>query len=59
MNVIDRVGDLSRNEIVGGCLSYSERFLVRGRVEAFRLLEEGVDRAKKNRLSLKKKYKVV
>ena len=59
LNVIDRVGDLSRNEIVGGCLSYSERFFVKGRVEAFRLLEDGVGEVKKNRLSLKKKQKVI
>ena len=60
LNVTDRVGDLAKNEVVGGCLSYPERFYVRGRIEAFRLLEEGVVRMKKkNRLSLKKKYKVV
>ena len=57
-SVVDRVGDLSRNEAIGSCLSYSERFFIRGRVEAFRMLKEGVKRAKVNRLSLKKKCKI-
>ena len=60
LNVTERIEDLSKNEIVGGCLSYSERFFVKGRVETFRLLEEGVGEVKKkNRLSLKRKMKIV
>ena len=56
LNVKDRIEDLSKNEIVGGCLSYQERFFVKGRVETFRLLEDGVSEVKKSRLTLKKKF---
>ena len=59
LNVRERIEDLSKNEIVGGCLSYSERFFVKGRVETFRLLEEGVSEVKKNKLSLKRKFRFV
>ena len=57
-SVEDRIGDLSRNEAMGNCLSYSERFFIRGRVEAFRMRKEGVKRPRVNRLSLKKKFKI-
>ena len=56
LNVKDRIEDLSKNEIVGGCLSYQERFFVKGRVETFRLSEDGVSEVKKNRLALRKKF---
>ena len=44
-SVTDRIGDLSRNEAIGNCLSYSERFFIRGRVEAFRMMKEGIKKA--------------
>ena len=59
LNVRERIEDLSKNEIVGGCLSYSERFFVKGEVETFRLLEEGVNEMKKNKISLKRKFRFV
>ena len=55
LNVKERVEDLSRNENVGGCLSYEERFFVKGKVEAFRLLEDDVNKVEKSRLKRKKK----
>ena len=56
-SVADRIGDLSRNEAIGNCLSYSERFFIEGRVEAFRMMKERVNKVKVNRLSLKRKFK--
>ena len=55
LNVKNRIEDLSKNEIVGGCLSYQERFFVKGRVETFRLGEDSTSEVKRSRLSLKKK----
>ena len=55
VDVKERVEDLSRNESrPRGCLSYEERFFVKGKVEAFRLLEEDVSEVKKNKLRRKK-----
>ena len=60
VDVKERVEDLSRNESrPGGCLSYEERFFVKGKVEAFRLIEDGVNKVKKNRRRRSKKFKVV
>ena len=55
VNIKERVEDLSKNEKIGGCLSYEERFFVKGKVEVFRLLEDGVNEVKKNRLRRKKR----
>ena len=55
VNVKERIEDLSRNEKIGGCLSYEERFFVKGKVEVFRLLEDGVNEVKKSRLRRKKR----
>lgn len=55
VNIKERVEDLSKNEKIGGCLSYEERFFVKGKVEVFRLLEDGVNEVKKSRLRRKKR----
>ena len=55
VNIKERVEDLYKNEKVGSCLSYEERFFVKGKVEVFRLLEDGVNEVKKNRLRRKKR----
>ena len=55
VNVKERIEDLSRNEKIGGCLSYEERFFVKGKVEVFRLLEDGVNGVKKSGLRRKKR----
>ena len=55
VNMKERVEDLSKNEKIGGCLSYEERFFVKGKVEVFRLLEDGINGVKKNRLKRKKR----
>ena len=55
VNVQERIDDLSKSEKIGGCLSYEERFFVRGKVEVFRLREDGVKEMKKSRLGRKRK----
>ena len=55
VNIKERVEDLSKNEKIGGCLSYEERFFVRGKIEVFRLLEDGVNEVKKSRLRRKRR----
>ena len=55
VNIKERVEDLSKNEKIGGCLSYEERFFVRGKIEVFRLLEDGVNEVKKTRLRRKRR----
>ena len=56
VNIKERVEDLYKNERVGSCLSYEERFFVRGKVEVFRLREDGVnEEKKKNRLRRKRR----
>ena len=54
-NIKERVEDLSKNEKIGGCLSYEERFFVRGKIEVFRLLEDGVNEVRKSRLRRKRR----
>ena len=36
-SVAERIGDLSRNETIGNCLSYAEKFFVESRIEEFRM----------------------
>ena len=55
VNIKERVEDLSKNEKIGSCLSYEDRFFVKGKVEFFRLQEDGVNEGKKSRLRRKKR----
>ena len=57
VSVADKVCDLSRNELIENCMSYSERFFIRGRIEAAEVLTEKNSKSGKTRLSLKRKSK--
>ena len=56
VNIKERVEDLSKNEKIGSCLSYEQRFFVMGKVESFRLQEDGISEEKKSRLRRKKRF---
>ena len=58
VNLKERVEDLCRNERMGSCLSYEERFFVRAKVEAFRLREDGFNEEKKKKNRLRRKRRL-